>query len=98
MYRTRRGARLRGAGSPSRDDNGRPDSGRSNDGRRSGRPGRERRSGGDLPEKIISLLVEGGAPMALEDLFQAEQGGRILVPTPDGDGADVLAWLAGLPG
>lgn len=30
------------------------------------------------------------------DLFRAHAGTRILVPAPDGDGGDVLRWLAGL--
>ena len=29
----------------------------------------------------------------LEDVFASHNGGRILVPAPQGDGSDVLAWL-----
>jgi hypothetical protein len=32
------------------------------------------------------------------DLLRAHLGTRIFVPAPEGDGGDVLAWLAGLRG
>lgn len=47
---------------------------------------------------VDDLAAEYCATSARSDLFAAHAGGRILVPSPDGDGADVLAWLAGLRG
>jgi hypothetical protein len=38
------------------------------------------------------------AQSELTALFEEHAGGRIFVPVPDGDGADVLAWLERLPG
>ena len=32
-----------------------------------------------------------------EEIFRANVGRRVFVPEPDGDGADVLRWLGGLP-
>ena len=33
----------------------------------------------------------------LKDIFHQNNGGRILVPSPNGDGADVLNWIRGMP-
>jgi hypothetical protein len=43
------------------------------------------------------LALEHSQSVEREDLFQAHHGGRILVPTADGDGQDVLDWLAAIP-
>jgi hypothetical protein len=32
-----------------------------------------------------------------EDTFRSEEGRRIMVPTPNGDGRDVLEWLSMIP-